>query len=65
MRREGARLFGEGVEVDDPFAVVKPLKRGNGAAGKTEFAVVIVLDDVPVRPLSGPGKQGRFSWSWA
>ena len=39
----------EGVDVDDLFEHVNALQWGDRLAQKTEFAVVIVLDDVAVR----------------
>ena len=53
----GGDGLGEGVHVNHPPPGVDALQRGDGQAGKTELAVVVILDDDGV-PVPGPLQQG-------
>ena len=55
---EGRReRFGERIDINDLLVSVDALQRGNRAAIKTEFAVVIIFDDVAAAFFFGPTQK--------
>ena len=55
----GRNGTGEGAHIDDLSPVIQTLHGGDGTAGVTEFAVVIILHDEAVLVLSRPAEQRR------
>ena len=49
--------FGEGVDIDNLLGAIDALQRRYRPAVETEFAVVIILDDVAAAFFFGPAQQ--------
>ena len=53
----GRQGFGKGIHINDLFTFIDAEQRGNGLAAYPEFAVVIVLNNVPSILFARPGKH--------